>query len=91
MKTEIKIPVRVYAVQIKDTRTGKLLTDTIVLEKSRIQAAALFNMGDEDIICRTYNRHGYRVLEIAKPFKMVLTVDLLELFGEQGARACDAE
>lgn len=80
MKTEIQIPVRVYAVRIKDTRTGEAKEDTIVLEKSRLQAGALFELGDEDIIYRIYNRQGYRVLEIAKPFKMELTVDLLDLF-----------
>ncbi len=78
MKTEINIPVRAYQVELKDTRTGKLLTDTIVLEKSRIQAAALFNMGDKDIICRTYNHKGFRVLEIGKPEKLELTIDLEE-------------
>ena len=80
MKTEIKISVRVYAVRIKDTRTGEVKDDTIVLEKSRLQAGALFELGDQDIIYRIYNRQGYQVLEIAKPFKMELTVDLLGLF-----------
>lgn len=80
MKTEIRIPVRVYAVRIKDTRTGKVKEDTIVLEKSRLQAGALFELGDEDIIYRIYNRQGYRVQEIAKPIKIDFTVDLLDLF-----------
>lgn len=76
MKTEIKIPVRVYPVELKDTRTGERITDTIVLEKSRIQAGAMFDLGDEDIIYRIYNRQGYRVLEIGKPQKVELTIDL---------------
>lgn len=83
MKTEIKINVRAYTVELKDTRTGERLTDTIVLEKSRIQAAALFDMGDEDIIYRIYNRRGYRVLEIGKPQKTELTVDLEKLYHDQ--------
>ena len=83
MKTEIKIPVRAYAVKLKDTRTGGKSNDVIVLEKSRIQAAALFDLGDEDIIYRIYNRRGYRVLEIGKPEKLDLTVDLHELYYEQ--------
>ena len=62
MKTEISIPVRAYTVELEDTRTGERITDTIVLEKSRIQAAALFDMVDEDIIYRIYNRQGYRVM-----------------------------
>lgn len=80
MKTEIKIPVRAYPVELKDTRTGELLHDTIVLEKSRLQAGAMFDLGDEDIICRIYNRKGYRVLEIGKPDKVELAVDLQQLY-----------
>ena len=86
MKTEIKIPVRVYAVTIKDTRTGEVSEDRIVLEKSRLQAGALFDLGDEDIICRIYNRKGYRVLEIGKPEKRELCVDLWELYDTQVAK-----
>ena len=80
MKTEIKIPVRVYPVELKDTRTGERITDTIVLEKRRIQAGAMFDLGDEDIIYRIYNRQGFRVLEIGKPVKVELPVDLTGLY-----------
>lgn len=91
MKTEIKISVRVYPVELKDTRTGERFSDAIVLEKSRLQAGALFDLGDEDIICRIYNRQGYRVLEIGKPVKRELTVDLLQLVKGQEVEACDTE
>lgn len=87
MKTEIKITVRAYPVELKDTRTGERLTDTIVLDKSRLQAGALFDLGDEDIIYRIYNRQGYRVLEIGKPVKADLTVDLEELYNKQDLQA----
>ena len=80
MKTEIKIPVRAYPVELKDTRTGERFSDTIVLEKSRLQAGALFDLSDEDIIYRIYNRQGYRVLEIGKPDKVALAVDLQQLY-----------
>lgn len=83
MKTEIKIPVRAFQVTLKDTRTGEVMEDSIVLEKSRIQAAALFDLGDEDIIYRIYNRKGYRVLEISKPRKVELAIDLEELYTAQ--------
>lgn len=83
MKTEIKIPVRAYTVELKDTRTGERITDTIVLEKSRVQAGAMFDLGDEDIIYRIYNRQGYRVLEIGKPQKVELSVDLGKLYASQ--------
>lgn len=83
MKTEIKIPVRGYQVTLKDTRTGEVMEDTIVLEKSRLQAGALFELGDEDIIYRIYNRKGYRVLDISKPRKVELSIDLEELYTAQ--------
>lgn len=97
MTTEIKIPVRVYPVTLKDTRTGKVMKDKIVLEKSRLQAGSLFDLGDEDIIYRIYNRQGYRVLEIGKPHKVELTIDLKKAYSFQmlqaiqEAEACDAE
>lgn len=83
MKTEIKIPVRGYQVTLKDTRTGEVMEDTIVLEKSRLQAGALFDLGDEDNIYRIYNRKGYRVLEIGKPHKVELTIDLKKAYVTQ--------
>ncbi len=97
MITEIKIPVRVYPVTLKDTRTGKVKKDEIVLEKSRLQAGALFDLGDEDIIYRIYNRQGYRVMEIEKPQKVELTIDLRKAYylqilrADQEVEPCDAE
>ena len=83
MKTEIKITVRAYPVEIRDERNGEILRDTLVLDKAMLQAGAMVGLGDEDIIFRTYNRKGYRVLEIGKPVKADLSVDLLELYWDQ--------
>ena len=84
MKTEVKIQVRAYTVTIRDERSGEAKADTIVLDKARLQAAQLVGMNDEDLIYRTYNRQGYRVLNIVKPpRKMELTVDLEKLAAEQ--------
>lgn len=83
MKTEIKITVRAYAVEIRDERTGEKMKETIVLDKAMLQAGAMVGLGDEDIIFRLYNRKGYRVLEIGKPVKADLSVDLLELYWDQ--------
>ena len=69
MKTEVKIQVRSYEVTVRDERTGELLQDTVVLDKARLQAAQLVGMNDEDLIYRTYNRQGYRVLDIGRPGK----------------------
>lgn len=83
VKTEIKIPVRAYGVKLRDERTGEKENDVIVLEKSRLQAGAMFGLGDEDIIRRTYNRQGFRVLDIDDPEKLELSVDLYELYFQQ--------
>ena len=83
MKNEIKIPVRVYAVKIRDERTGEKKEDIIVLTKEQLRAGAMFDLSDEAIICRAYNRQGYRVAEIGKPEKLELAVDLHELYCEQ--------
>lgn len=80
MKTEIKITVRAYPVQIRDERTGEKMKDTIVLDKDMLRAAATIGMGDEDLIYRLYNRKGYRVFEIGKPLKADLVVDLKRLY-----------
>lgn len=98
MKTETMITVRAYPVEIRDERTGEKMKDTIVLDKAMLQAGAMVGLGDEDIIFRLYNRKGYRVLEIGKPVKKDLTVDLKRLYWiqelqklEQEAEVCDTE
>ena len=85
MKTEIKITVRAYAVEIRGERTGEKMKETIVLDKAMLQAGAMVGLGDEDIIFRLYNRKGYRVLKIGKPAKADLIVDLEQLYREQSA------
>ncbi len=79
MKTEITISVRSYLVEIRDNRTGEKSTDTIVLDKARLQAGGLLGLSDEDIIRRTYNREGFYVREISAPTKHTITVDLAQL------------
>ena len=89
MKNEIMIPVRMYDVKIRDERTGEKMDDTIVLTKEQLRAGAMFDLGDEAIIWRIYNRQGYRVLEIGKARKVNLNLDLQELALNQEADACD--
>lgn len=85
MKTEIKITVRAYPVEIRDERTGEKMDDTIVLDKATLQAGAAVGLGDGDIIYRFYNRKGYRVLEIGNPIKADLVVDLGQLYRDHVA------
>lgn len=85
MKTEKMITVRAYPVEIRDERTGEKMKDTIVLDKDTLRAAGAIGVGDEDLIYRLYNRKGYRLLEISKPVKADLSVDLERLYREQSA------
>ena len=62
MKNEIKISVRAFPVIIEDARTGEKRSDMLVLSK--------------ELIYRMYNRQGYKVLEIGKPDKHGLALDL---------------
>lgn len=80
MKTEMKIPVRAYTVKIRDERNGVISEDLIVLEKARLQAGGLVGLGDDDIIKNIYNRKGLWVLEIGKPTKLDIMVNLEELY-----------
>ena len=83
MKAEIKIPVRAYVVKIKDARTGERTQDTIILTKEQLHAGGLIGMTDEEIIYRTYNRLGYRIMGIQQPVKVDLSVDLEDLYAAQ--------
>ena len=80
MKTEIKIQVRAFTVVIRDERTGENKTDTIVLEKSKLQAAQLVGQSSKELIWRIYNRNGYRVLDIGKTDKREISLNLEEAY-----------
>lgn len=80
MKTEYTIQTRMFPVTIKDMRTGKIQEDTIVLDKAQLQAVGEIGMGSDELICRTYNRQGYKVLDIGTPEKRTITIDLAELY-----------
>lgn len=79
MKTEIKINVRGYIVQLRDNRTGALQEDGIFLTKEMLQAAQLLGMSDRNVIHSRYDRKGFEVLEISKARKAECTVDLADL------------
>lgn len=80
MKTEFTINVRCFPVIIRDERTGQKLEDAIVFDKDRLRAAEAAGIGARELIQRTYNRQGYRVLEIGEAQKRVISMDLLELY-----------
>ena len=76
MKTFENICVRVFPVKLRDSRSGEELTDEIVLTKAMLTAAQIVGQSSKELIHRIYNREGYSVLEIGKPRKTTVTVDL---------------
>lgn len=82
MNNELKIPVRVYPVATRDERTGTLEMDHLILTKQQLQAAQIVGQSATELIHRIYNRKGYKVLEIGKPVKKEVRVDLYTFEGK---------
>lgn len=78
MNNLITIPVRAFPVVIADTRNGLESADTIVLTRRQLQAAQLVGQSSTELIHRIYNRQGFRVLEIGKPIKHNILMDLYQ-------------
>lgn len=94
MKNEITLNLRRYPVKVRDDRSGDARDSYITLDKSQFQACQLVGQSSTDLIYRLYNRKGYTVLEIGKPIKLPVTVDLDKLWrrytDEQEDRAKEA-
>ena len=84
MKTSIVLQLRTYPVEAVDTRTGEHLLDTITLDKTSLQAAQTIGADDKALIFAKYNRRGFRVLNIGKPTKQAVTIDLGALASQRG-------
>lgn len=76
MNNNFTITVRVFAVTIRDERTGSVSEDTITLTRQQLQAAQIVGQSSKELIYRLYNREGYQVLDIRKPVKMTVPVDV---------------
>ena len=79
MKTEFIIQTRCFPVRIRDQRTGEELNDTIVFELNQLRAAAGMGLDHESVVHEKYNKMGYWVMEIGKPKKSTMTINLEEL------------
>lgn len=79
MKNEITINVRVFPVLAHDHRTGKEEAVTVPVTKEMLQAASLVGQSSNELVERMLDRRGYTAIEIGKPDKVTLTVDLEEL------------
>ena len=82
MNNEIRIPVRLFPLVVKDERTGQLETDTIVLTKEQLHACQLVGQSATELIFRIFNRLGFCVIDVGKPVKKEIPVDIYSLQGQ---------
>ena len=84
MKYEITHLLRVFPVEVKDNRTGKVMMDRIALDRRTLENARQIGMDHEALIWRLYNQKGYYVIRIGKPMKQEAKVDLTALYRQEG-------
>lgn len=80
MKTVLTIEVRCFPVTIRDERTGEVSQDYIILDKARLQACGMVGESSKELIQRIFNRRGFWVLEIGKPERRSIDLNLSELW-----------
>lgn len=77
MKNSITIEAGRFPVVIKNSATGEILHDTIILSKKQLQAAQIVG---RSFIQRLYQRKGFKVLDIGMVEKKTINVDLAALW-----------
>lgn len=87
MKTVYSLQVRAFPVRIRDERTGEEKTDTIVIDKARLQAANLVGQSSKELINRIYRKEGFFVMDIGKADKMEIEFQLHNMYDELTGRA----
>lgn len=80
MKNIITIEARCFPVVVQGTTESIKHKDSIVLSKEQLQAAQLVGQSSKELINRIYNRKGFEVLNIGKPEKKSINIDLSDLW-----------
>lgn len=84
MKNEITINLRAFPVLAHDHRTGQEEAITVTVTKDQLRAAQIVGESSKELIERLCDRQGYTVLEIGKPVKRAVALDLWALFMQGG-------
>lgn len=79
MLNPIFITVRQFPVLAHDHRTGKEVSITVPVTKEQLQAAQLVGQSSTELIERLCEKQGYTVIEIGRPDKLSMDIDLEEL------------
>lgn len=88
MKNTITLNLRQFPVLAHDHRDGQEKHITVTVTKDQLRAAQIVGESSKELIERMCERQGYSVLEIGKPAKLAVSVDLdklAERYGEAGA------
>lgn len=76
MKNEITIQLRVFPLVVRDKQTGVERIESIVLTKGQLQAAQICGQSSKELIERLCDRQGVQAVDIGKPERRELTLDL---------------
>ena len=76
MKSEIVLNLRRFPVLAHDHRTGQEEAITVTVAKQQLQAAQIVGQSSKELIEHLCERQGYSVIEIGKPDKLSVTLDL---------------
>lgn len=87
MKNEIILNLRQFPVLAHDHRAGKEEAIVVTVTKHQLQAATIVGQSSKELIERLCDRQGYSVLEIGKPSKVAVTVDLDKLVEQHEEQA----
>ena len=75
IRNKITIETRCFGVTVDDAN-GATLYRYIVLSKEQLQAAQLVGESSKELIHRICNRNGYVVVDIDKPERKTITVEM---------------
>lgn len=84
MKSEIVLNLRQFPVLVHDHRTSQEEAVTVTITKDQLRAAQIVGQSSKELIERLCDRQGYTVIEIGKPDKLTVTVDLDKLVDHEG-------
>ena len=86
MKSEITLTLRQFPVLAHNHRTGEEEAITVTVTKEQLRAAQTVGQSSTELIERLCERQGYTVIEIGKPDKRTIYLDLskmLELYDKE--------
>ena len=87
MKNEITLHLRQCPVLAHDHRAGQEEAITVTVTKDQLRAAHIVGQSSKELIERLCDRQGYTVIEIGKPDKLTVTVDLDKLVEQHEEQA----